>query len=90
MTETTHSGPDIRLRTYRLARTQLGAKELDWSLPPDSTVGDLLEELGEEFDVDPGEFLVMVNRRNIKQLEGERTRLENNDVVTLSIGSLPE
>lgn len=84
------SQASINVRTYRLARDRLGAKELSWSIDEGATVGELLAEIGETYDLDPDAFLVMKNRRNIKQLDGLDTPLSDGDAVTLSIGSLSE
>lgn len=80
----------IRIKTYRLARDRFGAKELTRMLPEGATVGYLLTELAGEYDIEPDDFLVMKNGRNVKQLEGRETGLADGDDVTLSIGSLSE
>lgn len=81
---------EIRIKTYRLARDRFGAKELTRTLPEGATVGSLLAELAGEYDIEPDDFLVMKNGRNVKQLRGRDTRLADGDDVTLSIGSLSE
>lgn len=81
---------DVTIRNYRLAVDILGGRELSWQLAEDATVEDLLAGLGEQYDLDPDELLVMVNGRNIKQLDGTRTPLSDGDEVALSIGSVNE
>lgn len=90
MSETDTTTDGLRIRTYRLARDRLGARELTRSLPEDPSVGGLLDELADEYDVDPDDFLVMVNGRNVKQLDGTATPLQDGDDLTLSIGSMSE
>lgn len=90
MSQTNQSGATVTIRTYRLARDQLGDKELTWTIGDGTTVRGLLADIGETHGVDPDDFLVMRNGRNIKQLDGLETPLQDGDEVTLSIGSMPE
>ena len=90
MNHTNQTDNAVQIRTYRLARDLFGAKAVQWEIEEGDTVADLLEAIGSEHDVDPDDFLVMVNRRNIKQLDGTSTVLDAGDDVTISIGAINE
>lgn len=90
MSQQTSTDPSITIRTYRLARDILGAKELQWQIANDWTVADLLQSIEVEHGTDPDAFLVMVNGRNIKLLDSLDTPLSDGDAVTLAIGSIDE
>lgn len=77
--------PSVTIRTYSRARLIVGRKELEWSLPPEQTIGALIDGLEDRYGVDPAETVVMVNGRNIKQLDGMATTLDNGDLVTVTI-----
>lgn len=90
MAQHTTTDHAVTIRTYRLARDILGAKELQWSIGDDWTVADLLADIEREHGTDPDAFLVMVNGRNIKLLDSLDTSLSDGDDVTLAIGSIDE
>ena len=80
----------VELRTYRLARSVVGDKHLVREVDPGATVGTVLDELGTEFDLNASKAIVILNGRNIKQLDGRDTPVGDGDSISISIGSMPE
>lgn len=81
---------NIQVRAYGHARTAIGQKELSWSTSDATTVGDVLTELAEEFGFDEDEPVVMIDGRNIKQLDGLGTPIEDQATLSLSLDTIGE
>ena len=90
MNETNEPSGEISIRSYRLVRDYLGKKQIKQNIPGNGTVGELVADIAEEHDADPDDFVVIVNGKNIKQLDGLETSLQHGDELTLSLGSVPE
>ncbi|MDX1744793.1 MAG: ubiquitin-like small modifier protein 1 [Halobacteriales archaeon] len=83
---------NVQLRLFATFREAVGERSVDRDFPEDSTVGDVLHTLDEEypafevFDEDGTlrEYLsILVNGRDITHLDGVDTPLEDGDKLSL-------
>ena len=81
---------DIQVRAYGYARTAIGEKTLTLETAPDATVGSVLEELTAVYEIDDEDLVVMKDGRNIKQLSGLDTPLQEQSTLVLSLDSIGE
>ena len=80
----------VELRTYRLARSVVGEKRQEREIDPGATVETVLDDLRDEYGLDPSKAIVILNGTNIKQLDGLSTPVGDGDSISISIGSMPE
>ena len=81
---------EVTVRTYRRARHIIGEKELTRKIEPNADVRGLLDDLSASYDLNPEECIVMVNGRNINQLDGRLTSLSNGDLVVIAVDPSPD
>lgn len=87
---------EVTIKAYGNVRAALGEKTVRLDVPAESTVGDVLTRLGDEFDIDlvasagRGPLVVMKNGTNVNQLDGDDTPVDAGDTLGLSGSPMPE
>ncbi|RBI64106.1 ubiquitin-like small modifier protein 1 [halophilic archaeon] len=81
---------DLTLRFFANFREAVGQKTLEREYPDDATVGDVLESLVEEYDLDlfeDGEMRdqlsIMKNGTDVVHIEGPETSLSDGDTLSV-------
>jgi molybdopterin synthase sulfur carrier subunit len=80
----------LELRFFATFREGVGQKTLEREYPDETTVGDVLTDLVEEFDLDLFEdgdlrpqLSIMKNGKDVVHLDGLDTRLEDGDTLSV-------
>ena len=75
----------VKVKLLDIFQEIIGDKEVVLELDDGSNVFDLLEVLKEEYKIYERLYLmIMMNGKHIRFLDGGRTKLENNDIVTIA------
>ena len=81
---------DVELRFFATFREAVGQKTLGCEFPDDATVGDVLDELVAEYDLDVYEdgdirsqVSVMKNGKDVYHLDGSDTELLDGDTLSV-------
>lgn len=81
---------DVELRFFATFREAVGQKTLEREYPEGTTVGEVLQDITEEYDVDLFEdgdlrpqLSIMKNGKDVAHLDGLDTHLEDGDVLSV-------
>lgn len=81
---------DLELRFFATFREAVGRKVLEREFAADATVGDVLDDLVAEYDIDVYEdgdirsqVSVMKNGKDVYHLDGRDTALEDGDTLSV-------
>ncbi|WP_266078516.1 ubiquitin-like small modifier protein 1 [Haladaptatus caseinilyticus] len=81
---------ELTLRFFANFREDVGQKELEREFPDDSTVGNVLESLTEEYGIDVFEggdlrpqISIMKNGKDVVHLDGRETSLSDGDKLSI-------
>ncbi|WP_435158191.1 MoaD/ThiS family protein [Haladaptatus sp. DFWS20] len=74
----------IEVRTYGTARFVLDDKQFTMTIKDGATIGDVLSDLTEDYDIDPSDLVVMKNGIHAQQLDCDTTQLKDGDQLVLA------